>query len=356
MSRETLEDLNQLTLIGHTDARGTAWHYRADLQGDEPNHYPGAIPVFDVARRLFHWSAESHPIAVEKPAGVTTMTHLDADGSPVRWVEVPGRQAIVRSDRDDGNVMGVFTDAYEPHQYRTWLLEAVATILDDDLSISSAGLLKDGAVAWVEVSVPEAITTPEGVEFRPNLLATTTFDGSLATTYKRTVTDIVCDNTRATALREDGQDIRVRHSKNSSLRLTDARDALAIVYSTADEFTAQVAEMCATSVSRRQWGRFLDLWVPVVDKHGEKLTGKSLTLAGRKRDQLHRLWDYDPRVSPWAGTAHGVIQAVNTYEHHDKPVRGAFRGERNMLRTVTGDFTTVDRTAAATLTKVLTTN
>ena len=49
----------------------------------------------------------------------------------------------------------------------------MANILDDDLSISSAGLLRGGAVAWVEVSVPESITTPEGVVFRPNLLATT---------------------------------------------------------------------------------------------------------------------------------------------------------------------------------------
>jgi len=51
--------------------------------------------------------------------------------------------------------------------------------LDDNLSISSAGLLRN-RVAWVEVSVPDNITTPEGVVFRPNPLATTSFDGSLA--------------------------------------------------------------------------------------------------------------------------------------------------------------------------------
>ena len=59
----------------------------------------------------------------------------------------------------------------------------MAKILDDNLSISSAGLLRN-RVAWVEVSVPDNITTPEGVVFRPNPLATTSFDGSLATSYK----------------------------------------------------------------------------------------------------------------------------------------------------------------------------
>ncbi len=62
---------------------------------------------------------------------------------------------------------------YLRHQYREWLLTTVANVLDDDLAISSAGLLKDGAIAWVEVSIPDSITTPEGVTFRPNLLATT---------------------------------------------------------------------------------------------------------------------------------------------------------------------------------------
>ena len=53
MSRETLQHLNTNTLIGNTDARGTAWHYRAEEQGAETNHYPGPIPVRDVERRLF---------------------------------------------------------------------------------------------------------------------------------------------------------------------------------------------------------------------------------------------------------------------------------------------------------------
>ena len=104
--------------------------------------------------------------------------------------------------------MGIFTDGYVRHQYPDWLLTTVANVLDDSLSISSAGLLRDGAIAWVEVSVPESITTPEGVSFRPNLLATTSFDGSIATTFKRTVTDTVCDNTRDLALSEAGQQLQ----------------------------------------------------------------------------------------------------------------------------------------------------
>ena len=41
MSKETLQHLNTNTLIGNTDARGTAWHYRAEHQGERVQPLPG---------------------------------------------------------------------------------------------------------------------------------------------------------------------------------------------------------------------------------------------------------------------------------------------------------------------------
>ena len=351
MSKETLTDLNTSTLIGNTDARGQAWHYRAEEQGEQSNHYPGPIPIDDVRRRLFYWTAESRPVAVEVPATVETMTHLSADATPARWVPVPDRQAICRSDSD--LVMGIFGPGYVRHQYGQWLLTTVADILDDDLTISSAGLLRAGAVAWVEVSVPDSITTPEGVVFRPNLLATTSFDESIATTFKRTITDVVCDNTRDLALAEPGQQFKVKHSRHSVTRLGDARDALALIHTMAEEFTAEVGALCATAVSTTQWGRFLDLQVPRTDADGRPLSGRGLTMAVSKRETLNQLYTKDPRVAPWAGTAHGVLQAVNTFEHHEGIIRGSSLAERNMLRTITGEYSQLDRASWDTLSTVL---
>jgi hypothetical protein len=115
MSKEALEHLNTNTLIGNTDARGHAWHYRAEEQGTETNHYPGSIPVADVHRRLFAWVAESRRIAVEVPTGTDTMTHRTADETPARWVVVGHKQAICRSDDDTGTVMGIFAPGYTRH-------------------------------------------------------------------------------------------------------------------------------------------------------------------------------------------------------------------------------------------------
>ncbi len=92
---------------------------------------------------------------------------------------------------------------------------------------------------------------------------------------------------------------------------------------------------------------------PRTDQKGQRLTGRSLTMAENKRDTLNRLYTRDPRVAPWAGTAHGVLQAVNTYEHHEGIIRGATRAERNMLRTLTGDFAQLDHTSWNTMSQIL---
>lgn len=324
MSRETIDWLNTNTLIGFTEKRGHAWHYR---EGSN-NHYPGSVPMEDVKRRLFNWSAEERPLYV--PATLGEITNKPLDYQP-QTVEVPDFKAITRSD--NGEVLGIFKDGYQPHQYAEWLLKNVATILDADLSIGSAGLLRGGRQAWVSVETPDTITTPEGVAYRPNLLAVSSFDGTLATTYKPVVTNVVCDNTMAAGLREAGPQFRVKSTKNSLGRLTDAREALGIVHSIADDFAAEVERLSAQEFTDRQFARLVEDLTPY-DPNAKSTRGE--TMAMNKRDKLHELWSSDERVVQWRGTAYGAWQAVNTYQTHESPFKGGNRAERNMVRVVTG--------------------
>lgn len=317
MSRESMEWLNLNTLIGYTLKRGNAWHYRQELQGLESNHYEHAVPVDDVLRRLFNFEVIESALYIQ-----------NSDGS---YAPVEGRKAMVRNDNNV--VLGVFKHGYTGHQYQEWLLENVATILDDDLGIGSAGLLRMGGQAWVSVEVPENVETPEGVEFRPNLLATTSFDGSLATTYKRVNTLVVCDNTREMALGEQGQQFKVKHTKNSGYKIRDAREALSIVHSMADDFAAEVASLTAWKVSDQEFLKHMQVMIPVNDE-----TSKiGMTLAEKKRGEIVQLYNFDNRVAPWKGTAYGVAMAYNTWGQHFRTVRkGVNRSVRNMENLVSG--------------------
>lgn len=335
MTRETLTHLNTQTLIGFGRQ---AWHFRADLQGDEANHYPHAIPGADVRRRLFSFDAVSAPLMALSPTGP---------------VSVSGHVANVRSDT--GEVLGIVSERYTLHQFHDSLLDGVAKITGSGLGISSAGVLKGGAVGWVSVSLADTTTTPEGVEFLPYLMAYGSHDGSLVTGYKRVITNVVCDNTMGMALREGaGGNYRIRHTRNSAIRIADAQAALGIIVESGDTFAAQVKDLCEQAVTPAQWSAFVEAHVPMPEAGRDK-TSRGVTMAESKRDSLKSLWVNDARVAPWSGTAWGVVQAVNTHAHHVQTVRGTTRGERNTLATLSGDWDALDVATMATLDRILTT-
>jgi phage/plasmid-like protein (TIGR03299 family) len=297
------------SLIGFTECRRPfAWGGRASL-------YPGPVPIEDVSERLFNWEAVSCPSYVEIGGA------MKSD---------PAWRVILRSDTEA--TLGHVKKGYKIHQYPEWLVSNVEQLLDDDLEVGSAGLLRDGAMAWVSVEVPENIRTPEGVEFRPHLLAAAAHDTSLATTYKRAITLITCENKLSAALREDGQHVKVRHRKNSLGKLAEVREALGIVYETAEVFAAQVARLCAVKVTPTQWDALLDRFAPVKAEDGKRPTPAAV----RKRETLQLMWTSDERVAPWQGTAFGAFQAVNTYQLHEARMHSD-RQERNWIKTVGGD-------------------
>lgn len=315
MSAETFQHLNTQTLIGYTSKRGTAWHYRASHQGSESNHYETAVPVADVLRRLFHWTPEEGPVQTT----IGDRTYTDST-----------RKAIVRPDT--GRVLGCFKSAYQVHRYDEWLIDNVSQIMDtSELRVGSAGLLRGGAVAWVQFEVADTLDV-SGVEYRPFLTAATSMDGSVATTYQTGAQVVVCDNTLAAAVNEqDAARVKVRHSSRSLNRIAEVRDTLGLVYETADAFAAEVAMLTDQVVTDRQWAKFLDEYTGRGDEFASK---NKKTSSARVADELDAMWRSDPRVAPWAGTAWGVVAATNTHLHHMSTIRGADRVTRNTERMI----------------------
>jgi phage/plasmid-like protein (TIGR03299 family) len=311
MSAETLQWLNTMTLIGFTDKRPPAWHLRAEYQGDEPNHYPGAIPPEDVIRRLF-----TSVRAVAVPLQFTIPEQITEDGvTEARMITDPSR--LVVANEIDGTVFGVFSDGYPIHHYEEWLIKNVENILDDDLSIGSAVLLEKGAVAAVQVEMPETVAGPGGFDFRPYLLAMTSHNGTRATQYNDCAQVMVCDNTLRIA-QGQGTAYRVKHTRNSLLRIRDARDALGIVVAKQDEIMAELESLLAIKVSDNQWQKVVDGLFPVSDD----MTERSRTIATNKAGELNRMYKHDPRVVPWKGTGLGVVQAVNTWQQWEASAKG----------------------------------
>lgn len=321
MSRETLEWLNENTLIGFSDKRGHAWHYRRGAD----NHYTGPVPVEDVRKRLFDWTVQEHPVVLGQTVTENGFVFPDAT--------IPGRKALAHSKT--GKVFGVFSDSYQVHDYEEWLVKNVETVLDDELQIGTAGLLRGGAQAWVQAEVPETMEFAGGIKGRPFLLAATSLDGSLATTYGGSVTSTVCDNTMAIAMTQHGGfQQKFRHSSKSLDRVQEVRDALGIVHTMADDFGRQVSALLDQGVTNTKFLEIVESEVPLPDP--KKAPGQH-NAAQAKRAHLFDMWRFDERVAPWTGTAMGAWAAFNTYSQHESTIRKATnRVERNASWMVTG--------------------
>jgi phage/plasmid-like protein (TIGR03299 family) len=333
MSQETMEWLNSNILVGYTDERGHAWHYRQDMQGSEPNHYTGAIPTEDILRRLFSWKAISAPVFIQVPASLEDASGVDDEGNPIKYIKADNRQAILRDD--NLNLMEIFTDNYRSHQYAEWLVQNLSNIIDDEINFGSAGVLKNGAVAFVSLEMPESVEVISGFSVRPHLLATTSHNGMVATTYKSVSTFVVCDNTHAMAMGENTSQFKTRHSKNSAMRIQSARDALGIVHKMTDDIVAEVLKLSEHKVSDAEWQKVLTALSPIPTLADDNSNKAAVTRAENKRDELVSLYNFDTRVAPWKGSALGVLQAFNTYNHHIVG-NNDNRAERNMMNALMG--------------------
>jgi len=327
MSRETLDWLNTMTVIGDTDQRGTAWHYR---QG-ATNHFSGAIPMDTVEQLICPWEPKQQPLYIKLP-----------DGS---FKEVPDFIGMA-SDKEPETIHSVHSGKYRIHPFRQWLIQQVADLVDEDnIHVSSAGLLARGSVAWVELSISDTLSV-EGFPFRPHLLAVTSSNGRYETSYGRKVQATVCDNTLNVADREQGSRISFRHTAGSVYRIKDVAEATGLILSSAAAFDEEVRALLDWKVRPNLFSRWLDELIPEKDKEGFLLTGAALTKVERKREDMNAMWNGDDRVAPWKDTALGVLQLSNTWQHHATGVRkDAHRLERNMLGAIGGQTGAADMAA-----------
>lgn len=317
MSRETTEWLNQNTLIGFTDSDGNAWHW----DGIADNQYPGAIPVEDIRRRLFDWK-------VEFRTPLFDFDELNPDAPPALYQD-DHMKALVRIQ--DANLLGqerniqVFnyvTDTYAIHQYDDWLLNNVAALVDEscgELDFGSAVLLKGGAIAAVQIRPPEMVTIG-GDQMLRFILAISSHDSTIATTYKVVYQRVVCDNTLDMAMGEAGGIFRVKHLKNSSLQIAEAREALDIMFTGMGEFDAEIEKLMNTPLSTNQFaGAIKEMWpqpvADVVEENGAATVKnqRSINNWEARFDQMFTMWDTDPRVGDYKGTKWGGLMAYNTF-------------------------------------------
>ncbi len=351
--RETIVS-NVIAVIGNTDKRST-WIGKND--GNLPT-YPGPIPVTEVERLLFDWEAISVPTGNCIPVhGTDADLWLRAKTGqlvPHKFVLTEGAQGIVRSDTHAE--LGRHSSRYKMHDYKGWLIRKVSNILGDTLSILSAILMQGGARAAVEIGLDETMHDSEsGMDFWPYLLAVTSLDGSLATTYSAFNRLLRCDN-QFGLIRKDARDAgrqyKIKHTSNSDseAQIAGARHALGMLEQSALGITDFIHSLIPVKVTRPQWVEVMDIIMPPAPEDAPK---RVKTGVENRREMLDSVYTSNPMAAPWNGNAWGAVQAYDTYMHHFSSVHGATRLERVYERSIAGKFAEGDRRMVDALSTVL---
>jgi phage/plasmid-like protein (TIGR03299 family) len=298
MSQQSYRWLAENVLAGFAETRRPWWADAAEREGWATNLFPAEVPMERVEELLTSWSPYSEPLYTGDMEEVTT-------------------HKLIRASDNRQQIAVVGAD-YEIHAYRDWLTGTVQECVGDDAQISSAGLLRNRAQAWVQIERPETSTGPGGIRFSPYIMLSTSLDMSLASQTNQNTRMVICDNTMQIG-RNQGLAFRAKHTKGSSAKLGDQRSVMMRLLEGESDFREELERQLAVEVSDTAFSRFLESFVPIND---DDIPAKK-TRSERKRQEITQLYRADERVMPWKGTEFGVVQAVNTWQQHLSQLRNA---------------------------------
>jgi phage/plasmid-like protein (TIGR03299 family) len=224
--------------------------------------------------------------------------------------------------RSDNHMpLSVVSDRYkvvQPFEVVDFFRSLVA---EEGFEIETLGSLKGGRRIWAMAKTNIVEEVNAGDKIKANLLLVTSCDGSLATTAKFVSTRVVCWNTQAIALGEEGKHVKVRH--NSEFDAEAVKGQMGLMGRRA--FKNFMANMETLSKKQVSTGTAMDLIAHILPRPAtgdvrETRGFKSVLNLFHGAQKGYGL----PGVS---GTAWGVLNAITEYTDHH--VRA--RSEENRL-------------------------
>lgn len=189
--------------------------------------------------------------------------------------------------------------------------------------METAGSLCGGAKIWALARVNDGAPVVGHDAVRPYILAATSYDASLATTFKFTAIRVVCYNTLTMSSggqtevdKTEGavvQCVRITHATTPDYE--DVRRSLGIVLTAWDRFLVQARMLAETPVSEKFVSEYLRALLATKDDAAKVEESR----AYKRIMQIVRGEGEPTRTLPEArGTAWGALNAVTWYVDHER--------------------------------------
>jgi phage/plasmid-like protein (TIGR03299 family) len=285
-------------------ARQSAWHQL----GTVTTNTLSADEIMTLAF-LGGWKVRKIPVyGIETIDGVETRIPADDKAMTVRTNIVTG----------EVEYLGIVGDDYGVVQN-----EQCAEILDrlvDEARgahFETAGSLRRGKSMFVTMKLPDTMTIAGTDQLDLYLAANTSHDGTAALRVDATPIRIVCANTQRAAFANTKGTYVFRHTSNVNSQISQAREALGLMWTYLDTFQQAADRMLNTTLTNAEFdANVAQLW-PIADDASDRTKDH----AKQRRAALrYLLRDADTqacvRGTRWAG-----YQAIVEYIDHIQPAK-----------------------------------
>jgi len=277
-----------------------------------------------------NWTVELKPLAQE----------IGEDEGEMIYDPIDGFFSVQRST--DLKSMGVVKTRYNPLQNHEGFL-----LGDDILDASGAhwvagGNLKGGSLVWMLAQLPECvyIAGMEDEAIQPYMMVSNSHDGSRALEVSVTPLRLICNNMFTAALKAAVRTIKIRHTKNMSGRINEAKRAVGITHAYMAELEILGTSLVNQSFSNAEFDAFLESLIPTVELEKELNASENnkslaLTKALNKQESIKNIWANKPDLQNIKNTKWSALQSVLDYNDHHIESRGGSdieKAERRMSR------------------------
>lgn len=259
-----------------------------------------------------------------------------------RGMRVEGQYANVRTVDGVDDVLAIVGEKYTNLQIED-AFAFTESIVNVGGQWDTMGSILGGTQVFGTILLPrDFILDPQGVSDRVELYVgcSTSFDGSMQTTFFVDPTRVVCKNTQTYALasaKASGRIYKVRHTANAEGRLEDARASLRVAHAEMDALELEAQALYQQAVTNREFDAIVQAYAPVPDevvKDGKVANKAAITRAKNAQELVHNVYKAGTNDGI-RGTAWGALQAFVELQDWYRPTRGD-NGTTNLLASQLG--------------------
>jgi phage/plasmid-like protein (TIGR03299 family) len=240
-----------------------------------------------------------------------------------------GFKGIQRSDT--GATFGFVKGKYQTIQNKEAFLFFDEFLDQTDGVYQTAGVLKNGQIAWIQAKLPDHITVNDS-DIELYVIVSMYHDGKTACQCAFTPVRVVCNNTLQAATRQMKSRVNILHNSNYSQNLKQAAELMGIKNNYFQQISETFELMAKTKVTRKQADEFVTKIVTGQTKVD------SIELSTRSANKIAGILDYylnHQTQQDIKGTAFGLYNSVTGYYQNVKNYGSAEKKFNNIF--ISGD-------------------